>query len=73
MEKKLKTIQLRKNFLMKLSKSLYTRAIQCPKALWFKKYNPFVLTPPDATAKVVFETGNAVGELACGLFPHSFL
>ncbi len=55
---------------MTLSKSLYTRAIQCPKSLWLKKYNPSVLTPPDATAKAVFETGNAVGELACGLFPE---
>ena len=55
---------------MALSKSLYTRAIQCPKSLWLKKYNSSVLTPPDATAKAVFETGNEVGELACGLFPH---
>ena len=55
---------------MNLSKSLYTRAIQCPKSLWLNKYNPSVLTLPDATAKAVFETGNAVGALACGLFPH---
>jgi len=55
---------------MNLSKSLYTRAIQCPKSLWLKKYKPKVLTPPDASAKAVFETGNAVGELACQLFPH---
>ena len=55
---------------MNLSKSLYTRAIQCPKALWLKKYKPEVLTPPDASAKAVFETGDAVGELACQLFPE---
>ncbi len=55
---------------MTLSKSLYTRAIQCPKSLWLKKYNPEVLTLPDASAKAVFETGNAVGELACQLFPQ---
>ena len=54
---------------MNLSKSLYARAIQCPKSLWLKKYNPSVLTPQDALAKAVFETGNAVGELACELFP----
>jgi len=48
----------------------YTRAIQCPKSLWLKKYKPEVLTPPDASAQAVFETGNAVGELACQLFPH---
>jgi len=54
---------------MTLSKSLYTRAIQCPKALWLKKYKPSVLTAPDASTQAVFETGNAVGELACQLFP----
>ncbi len=54
---------------MTLSKSLYTRAIQCPKSLWLKKYNSAVLTPPDAAAQAVFETGNVVGDLACELFP----
>lgn len=54
---------------MTLSKSLYTRGIQCPKSLWLKKYKPEVLTPPDASAQAVFDTGNVVGELACQLFP----
>ena len=54
---------------MHLSKSLYTRAIQCPKSLWLKKYNSQVLTPPNAAAQAVFETGNIVGDLACDLFP----
>jgi len=54
---------------LNLSKSLYTRAIQCPKSLWLKKHKPEVLTPPDASAQAVFETGHAVGELACELFP----
>jgi len=54
---------------MTLSKSLYTRAIQCPKSLWLKKHRPEVLTPPDASAQAVFDIGNAVGELACELFP----
>ncbi len=53
---------------MTLSKSLYTRGIQCPKSLWLKKYKPEVLTPPDAATLAVFETGNVVGELACQLF-----
>ncbi|HIP11426.1 MAG TPA: hypothetical protein EYG73_01780 [Arcobacter sp.] len=44
--------------------------MQCPKSLWLKKHNPSVLTAPDASAKAVLETGNAVGELACELFPH---
>lgn len=55
---------------MKLSKSLYTKAIQCPKALWLKKYKKEVLTPLDATALARFETGNIVGNLACKLFPN---
>jgi len=56
---------------MTLSKSLYTRGIQCQKALWLKKNKPSVLTPPDESAQAVFETGNVVGELACELFPHA--
>ena len=52
---------------MTLSKSLYTRAIQCPKSLWLTKYKPEVLTLPDASAQAIFETGNTVGELACQL------
>lgn len=54
---------------MLLSKSLYTRGIQCPKSLWLKKYNPDVLIPPDAAAQARFETGNIVGDLARDLFP----
>ena len=54
---------------MNLSKSLYTRGIQCQKSLWLKKYRPEVLTPPDASAQAVFDTGNLVGDLACELFP----
>jgi len=54
---------------MALSKSLYTRGIQCAKSLWLKKYDPGVLTPPDAAAQARFETGNVVGDLACRLFP----
>ncbi|AXH15179.1 phosphomethylpyrimidine kinase [Malaciobacter mytili LMG 24559] len=53
---------------MNLSKSLYTKGIQCPKALWLKKYKPSVLTPPDEQAQAIFETGNIVGDLACQLF-----
>ena len=53
-----------------LSKSLYTRGIQCQKSLWLKKYSAEVLSPPDATALARFETGNIVGDLACALFPN---
>lgn len=55
---------------MNLSKSLYTKGIQCSKALWLKKYKKEVLTEPDSTALARFETGNVVGNLACKLFPN---
>ena len=54
---------------MTLSKSLYTKGIQCPKALLLKKYNPNVLTPADESAQAIFDTGNIVGDFACKLFP----
>ncbi|HIQ28244.1 MAG TPA: DUF2779 domain-containing protein [Sulfurovum sp.] len=55
---------------MNLSKSLYTRGLQCPKSLWLKKHQRDVLTPPDASAKAIFRTGDEVGALACTLFPN---
>ncbi len=55
---------------MTLSKSLYTKGIQCSKALWLKKYKPSVLTPPDEAAQAIFDTGNIVGDFACKLFPN---
>ena len=54
---------------LNLSKSLYTKGLQCKKALWLKKYKPEVLTPPGAHLQAVFATGNEVGALACELFP----
>jgi hypothetical protein len=52
-----------------LSKSLYTRGLQCVKSLWLKKYKSEVLTKPDAAQQAIFSTGDKVGELACTLFP----
>jgi hypothetical protein len=52
-----------------LSKSLYTRGLQCVKSLWLKKYKSEVLTKPDAAQQAIFSTGDRVGELACTLFP----
>ena len=49
---------------MNLSKSLYTKGIQCQKVLWLKKYNKEVLSLPDDSALARFETGNEVGDLA---------
>ncbi|NBK99718.1 MAG: hypothetical protein EOM50_17245 [Erysipelotrichia bacterium] len=54
---------------MHLSKSLYTRGLQCVKSLWLKKYKKEVLALPDASTEAIFETGNLVGDLACQLFP----
>jgi len=54
---------------MKLSKSLYTRGLQCIKSLWLKKYNENVLAGPDEFLKSIFATGNRVGDEACNLFP----
>jgi hypothetical protein len=54
---------------VKLSKSLYTKGIQCPKLLWLKKFNKEALTPPGPDAEERFRTGDIVGGLACNLFP----
>jgi hypothetical protein len=53
-----------------LSKSLYTKGLQCTKSLWLKKYKKEVLTPPGDQALSVFKTGDEVGDLACDLFPN---
>jgi len=52
-----------------MSKSLYTRGLQCTKSLWLKKYNKDVLTPPDEQMQSIFRTGEKVGAEACKLFP----
>ena len=41
-----------------------------PQISLVQKTQTEVLTPPDASAQAVFDTGNAVGELACKLFPN---
>ena len=55
---------------MNLSKSLYTRGLQCTKSLWLKKYKIKQLKKPNEAQQSVFTTGNEVGELACELFPN---
>jgi len=52
---------------VRLSKSDYTLACQCEKALWLKKNMPHLLEHDEAT-KAKFETGHEVGELAKGYF-----
>ena len=53
---------------MNLSKSLYTRGLQCSKALWLKKYKRDVLTPPDNQSQAIFATGDRVGAFRLSTF-----
>lgn len=55
---------------MHLSKSLYTRGLQCVKSLWLRKYKKELLTSPDTATQAIFEIGNSVGDYACQLFPN---
>jgi hypothetical protein len=50
-----------------ISKSRYTLFRQCPKALWLKTYKPEEAVVSDALRQR-FEAGDAVGDLAMGLF-----
>ena len=50
-----------------ISKSRYTLYRQCPKTLWLKTYKPEEAVVSDALQQR-FEAGNAVGDLAMGLF-----
>lgn len=53
---------------MQFSKSKYTTAIQCPKALWLQTYRPRVLDIADTAAQTRLENGKIVGNLACKIF-----
>ncbi len=50
-----------------ISKSRYTLFRQCPKALWLKTYKPKLIVINDSLEQR-FRSGNAVGDLAVGLF-----
>lgn len=50
-----------------ISKSRYCAAIQCPKMLWLKVNKPEEFDD-SVMNQVVLDTGNAVGDLAMGLF-----
>lgn len=49
-----------------LSKSKYTRAMQCPEMLWMDTYKPE--EAEELNKESVFKTGNEVGDLAMGYF-----
>lgn len=52
-----------------LSKSQFTRGLQCHKALWLYKNRPELRAEPDAATQAKFDTGSEVGELAHQRFP----
>lgn len=52
---------------MMISKTAYCAGLQCPKMLWLRTHRPELL-PEDSKNSVFFNTGNAVGDLAAGLF-----
>jgi len=52
-----------------LSKSQFTRGLQCHKSLWLYKNNPELRTEPDAATQARFDSGTEVGILAHQLFP----
>jgi len=52
-----------------LSKSQYTKYLQCPKLFWLYRNDRDKLTPPSVLQQQIFDTGSAVGDLAQQLFP----
>jgi hypothetical protein len=54
---------------MSLSKSKYTRGLQCHKSLWLYQYHPELRSEPDASAQARMQAGNEIGQLAQQLFP----
>lgn len=56
-----------------LSKSQFTRGLQCHKALWLYKNRPELRQEPDAATEALFEIGYEVGGLAQQLFPGGTL
>ncbi len=53
----------------KISKSAFLKGLQCPKALYLKKYHPELEDEVSAAQQAVFDTGHSVGDLAKQLFP----
>ncbi len=52
---------------MNLSKSRYTRGVQCPKMLWLETHRP-ELFDPSVMNESVLAAGNEVGDLAMGYY-----
>ncbi|MBT5855868.1 DUF2779 domain-containing protein [bacterium] len=52
-----------------ISKSLYIKGVQCPKALWLTKHKKHLMAPFDESTKARFAEGTEIGELAQNLYP----
>ncbi len=52
-----------------LSKSQFTRGLQCHKSLWLLKNRPELRAEPDAALQARFDAGTEIGILAQQLFP----
>ena len=52
-----------------LSKSLYTRGLQCHKSLYFHKYRPELRSEPTPELEALWKSGHEVGDFAHMLFP----
>ena len=57
----------------RLSKSQFTRGLQCPKSLWLYHNGKEHQSKPDAMAQSIFDMGTEVGELAQTAFPGGVL
>lgn len=60
---------MRKSRSIFLSKSQFTRGLQCHKSLWLLKNRPELRAEPDASLQARFDAGTGVGLLAQQLFP----
>ena len=60
---------MRKSGSFFLSKSQFTRGLQCHKSLWLLKNRPELRKEPDAVLQARFDAGTEVGILAQQLFP----
>ena len=54
---------------MGLSKSRFTKGMQCYKALWFATHRKELADPIDAATQQRFDDGTAVGRIALALYP----
>jgi hypothetical protein len=56
-----------------LTKSLFLRFVQCPKALWLAKYKKELIPEVDAVSQRTFDSGYEVEDYARQLFPKGAL